>query len=130
MIRHGIVVPGLGTPQQCGGPAWCAACNAEMIELETLALGCAAAYENRMGRDDTLEMLVRRWQHRSYNRQHRRQAMRLLILRAEAAERNAKRRTHSTAEERNVYWREWKRAKRQRDKVLRNGTATGSLERD
>ncbi len=46
MTRHGIVVPlpNVVPPPDCkGGPAFCAVCNAEMIEVETRAILMAVA---------------------------------------------------------------------------------------
>lgn len=50
--RHGVVIPGVGTPPDppCGGPAWCEMCNAEMIELEGVAV--RYAYQNLVCRGD------------------------------------------------------------------------------
>lgn len=81
MTRHGIVVSGVGTLQQCGGPAFCAICNAEMIALEFNALRIAQRYEERMGREfDDPEMLTKRWQSPIYSKQFRKQARNLVML--------------------------------------------------
>ncbi len=74
MTRHGIVIPlpGLIPPPECkGGPAFCAICNAEMIDVETIAMRLAARDERRYSitgiHFDAL------WQTRGYRRNAYRQ---------------------------------------------------------
>lgn len=85
MTRHGIVLPlpDLSPPPECdGGPAYCATCNAEMIEVERQAIRLAANEERRYGYCDAeFEAL---WKGRHYRREHfRKLARRLIMIRGE-----------------------------------------------
>lgn len=92
MTRHGIVIPipDLTPPLDCrGGPAFCAVCNAEMIEIEELALGLSAGHERRMAhqcgesRFVSADDLNAIWLRRTYQRaQFRTDAIRMIKLRA------------------------------------------------
>lgn len=97
MIRHNIVVPGVGTPpaEPCGGSAWCASCNAEMIDLEQLAFGLATSYERRseqskQGIADPGHIAAQRWAARiPYAEGFRRSARKLIRFRHAEASRPA-----------------------------------------
>lgn len=97
MLRHNIVVPGVGEPpaEPCGGPAWCAICNAEMIELEQIAFGIAVSYERRIEQasavalaGDVSFIVARRWAARlPYATGFRRSARQLVRLKNTEARR-------------------------------------------
>jgi hypothetical protein len=99
MQRHGIVVPGLGEPppRPCGGPAWCATCNAEMLQVEQMAFGFAVSHERRLlplSSNDSAagDVVARRWVSRiPYAERFRVSARHMLhVRRAEAVRRGWK----------------------------------------
>lgn len=66
-IRHGHILPESGTPRRrCGGPTDCAICNAEMVELEGVAIRLAVRNFYRW--PDRGAALDERWMSRGFPR--------------------------------------------------------------